>query len=317
MKRKHILLVAQQSPETVSLGRQLTREGSYINLGKGLAEALEILEVQRFDAIVVDDAVLGGAEAHGTGKFWASAALLGTPIIVLASAHELQRAAGLLEDWAKDFVKKPVLARELLLRCDIALERKEEQDQLYDLATRDPLTRLFNRRYLMDFLVGQVCSAVRGNGKIALILCDLDNFKAVNDTYGHLVGDEVLAMVGQILKEGTRRSDVCARYGGEEFAIAAPGETAQECAQLAERLREQIRKADWAGLGEDLAVTASFGVAEFDAARMEQSVAALVAAADLALYAAKRAGKNQTAVHGEGELARALGAGEATTDGGR
>ena len=298
MTSKRILLVAPDGRESQGMLKELSRHACGVQLALDLEEAGAALKEGPVTVIVMDGELLADGSVHAATHLRASSSLAGIPVIAMVGQNDIAKATGMVADWAQDFVKKPVLANELLVRCELAVERKRQQDQLYDQATRDPLTGLYNRRYLMEFLVGQVYGALRGTGKITLILGDPDRFKTVNDTYGHMVGDAVLKTLAEIMVKGTRRSDVCARYGGDEFAIACPSGTLEECSELAERLRQGIEKCTFLGLPTGLRVTASFGVADYDGNRMEHSVASLLSAADEALLEAKAAGKNQTLVFG-------------------
>ena len=160
-------------------------------------------------------------------------------------------------------------------------------------AATDSLTGLGNRWTFDEELALEWRRAERVGDPLALILADIDDFKAINDTHGHRVGDEVLRVVGRVLSENVRQVDLAARYGGEEFAVIVPETDLEGAAQLAERLRvalekEQIKLPD----GSHVAVTASFGAAvKGDLPGAED----LVAAADVTLYEAKRAGKNRVA----------------------
>jgi diguanylate cyclase (GGDEF)-like protein len=160
-------------------------------------------------------------------------------------------------------------------------------------ATTDSLTGLANRWAFDEELALEWRRAERVGDPLALILADIDNFKAVNDRYGHQVGDRVLRKVGEILSANVRQVDLAARYGGEEFAVVVPETDLEGAIQLADRLRaalagEEIELPD----GSRITVTSSFGVAvKGDLPRAEE----LVAGADEALYAAKRAGKNRVA----------------------
>lgn len=167
--------------------------------------------------------------------------------------------------------------------ADILASLKEERDT-------DPLTGLLNRRGLE----GQVDALVRARGlRAAVILADLDNFKAINDTHGHAGGDQVLQTIADRLLQVTRMSDIVARIGGEEFVfvITAPPE---EAAAFAERVREAVEREPVTIRGASLEVTASFGVAAFD---RRGNFWDAVKNADAALYAAKRAGRNTIRLH--------------------
>jgi diguanylate cyclase (GGDEF)-like protein len=162
-------------------------------------------------------------------------------------------------------------------------------------AVTDELTGLYNHRRFQEFLTDEVERFRRFGGSLGLMMLDIDDFKRVNDTYGHLQGDEVLREVARVLKESSREVDEPARYGGEEMAVALPQTGLQGAFEFAERVRARIQQLRVPLLEGDgtVRVTASFGVAALpDSAPTEKD--ALVAAADAALYRAKRSGKNRT-----------------------
>jgi diguanylate cyclase (GGDEF)-like protein len=159
------------------------------------------------------------------------------------------------------------------------------------LSQTDDLTKLHNARYLRQFLLGEVRRARRYNSSVAALFFDLDDFKHVNDVYGHLVGSHVLMEMAAIILASVRDTDVVARYGGDEFVVILPESTEEQAAYVAERVRRKIeRNAFTGGRALRLQLTASFGVATFPA--HAQSPQQLVASADAAMYEAKAAGKN-------------------------
>ena len=170
-----------------------------------------------------------------------------------------------------------------------------ENARLHRVAERrarvDSLTGLANRRRADEALEDELARSERLGDPTGLILLDVDDFKAVNDRYGHPTGDEVLRAVATTLKEAVRQIDVAARWGGEEFAVVLPATGLDGAAQLAERLRTALAERDVAGPdGQTLRVTASFGVASSLPGSTPER---LVETADDALYRAKRAGKNR------------------------
>ena len=162
----------------------------------------------------------------------------------------------------------------------------ENLDELTRAATVDPVTGLFNRRYFESRIQAEVERARRQQQDLALLMVDIDDFKRINDTFGHLEGDRALRDVADLLRRGVRIFDVCARYGGEEFAIVMPGATREMAVQVAERIRRGMH--DRSRLT-PLAMTVSIGVGFLSADASEED---LIGAADRALIAAKRAGKN-------------------------
>jgi diguanylate cyclase (GGDEF)-like protein len=163
--------------------------------------------------------------------------------------------------------------------------------ELSEQAESDALTGLPNRRALDARLEEELDRAQRHGTHLTLVLLDVDDFKAVNDEYGHLCGDEVLRGIGPILRDSLRELDLPGRYGGEEFALILPGTTLTGARRVAEQIRMALKENTVEGpAGETLGITASFGAAEFPTC---SSVQSLVQAADAALYEAKRTGKDR------------------------
>jgi diguanylate cyclase (GGDEF)-like protein len=174
-----------------------------------------------------------------------------------------------------------------------ALQRQAQE--LERLSREDALTGLFNRRHVDAALALEWERARRFGRELAVVMADVDHFKAVNDRFSHAAGDRVLGDIARILREGTRAVDVAGRWGGEEFVLVLVETPPERAAHLAEKLRAAIEAHDWPSVAPGLRVTASFGVAGNHEAG---SPAALLAAADARLYQAKRAGRNRV-VHGE------------------
>jgi diguanylate cyclase (GGDEF)-like protein len=167
---------------------------------------------------------------------------------------------------------------------------EEQLRALEILAITDPLTGLHNRRHFDRQAKLLFEQANRYDQPFAVMLGDIDHFKQINDRFSHAIGDLVLERVGGLLQRAVRTSDVLARYGGEEFVIAFANSAKSEAAQLCERLRQSIQRADWSDLHPDLTVTISIGIA-YDT-RLG-SLEAMLQQADARLYQAKRDGRNQ------------------------
>lgn len=178
-----------------------------------------------------------------------------------------------------------------------AMVNQKLQRDLKEQTIRDPLTGLFNRRYMEEALALEVARAARSDAPLCVVMCDVDHFKRFNDEFGHEAGDVVLQAVAAQLGHRFRDGDIVCRYGGEEFIIIAPGTTAEALSQRVEAVRQAI-----AGIALRLgkqplgSSTMSFGVAEW-ARGMDRDGDALVQAADAALYRAKREGRNRVVVH--------------------
>jgi len=178
--------------------------------------------------------------------------------------------------------------RELLLKIE---ENEALQVQLKEQAIRDPLTGLFNRRFLEETLSRELAQAERGKEPMSLAIIDLDRFKNINDTYGHDVGDLFLMALGDLLEQKTRAGDVACRYGGEEFILIMPGAPLACAAVRINEFREEFSALKITINNKDIGVTFSAGLAEYPFHGLDGK--SIIAVADKALYAAKEAGRNR------------------------
>ena len=166
---------------------------------------------------------------------------------------------------------------------------------LYETSVHDPLTHLYNRRYLTHRLDEELAFATRHDTGLGVVILDLDFFKAVNDKYGHGGGDEVLVGLGAVLHNAVRREDVVARYGGEEFAIVLRGLDLASVAVAAERVRAAVEAHTFLVGGQRVPVTVSAGCASLACCGPTKAVGHLLSVADARLYRAKRSGRNRVA----------------------
>ena len=186
----------------------------------------------------------------------------------------------------------------------VSIENATLHEKVERQAVTDELTGLANLRAFHSILESEIERARRFHTPLALVMLDLDNFKQINDEYGHQQGDEVLALVADVLRDFSRDIDAPARYGGEELAVVLPQTGAEGAAQLAERMREAVDRLEVPRVDGDgmLHLQASFGVAALPESAVDRG--GLIAAADAALYRAKRAGRNRVeraeAVHATG-----------------
>lgn len=234
-------------------------------------------------------------------------------ILVLQTRPDPALAATALDLGADDLMTEGFDADELALRLKALLRRKRVTDHLRQTirtglkaATRDPLTGLYNRRYAMPHLA-QVAEQARGTGRpFAVMVCDLDHFKQINDLFGHASGDAALVQVAERLRGALRPTDMVARIGGEEFMIVMPATTAAEARQAALRLCDQIgcRPFDLPGSATPVRITISIGMTISSAPHSLPNVGEpgvtpqetgnrLMDQADKALYTAKVKGRNQ------------------------
>lgn len=216
------------------------------------------------------------------------------PLLVLGPDAPPSDWGRLLHEGASAYVTLPLDGDALGAQVAVALRTKERYDQLRAQAVIDELTGVYNRRYLDEQLGSRLAEAQRYNSPFSIGLLDIDHFKRVNDTYGHPVGDEVLAQTASVVRRQMRKEDLLARYGGEEFAMLLPHTDRLGAAILAERVREAIADHPYeVSSGESIRITISLGLASFplDAAETDLD---LLKIADRRLYQAKDDGRNVT-----------------------
>lgn len=222
-----------------------------------------------------------------------------TYILLLTASGQRQDLLAALHAGADDYLVKPVDAAELRARLYVGRRILASQDELIAArealrfqATHDPLTGLWNRGELLRILDREMARANRAGQSLSLLMVDLDHFKLVNDRYGHLIGDEVLAEVSQRLLKSVRGYDVVGRCGGEEFIVVVPGVEGPGATALAERIVTQLRGQLFDTSAGPVRVTASVGVS-FSCSGKRIEAIDLIRTADVALYRAKQSGRNR------------------------
>jgi diguanylate cyclase (GGDEF)-like protein len=196
---------------------------------------------------------------------------------------------GYLTEVFNDMVARLRQGREELASINETLRQKNVE--LHEISITDSLTRLYNRKHLMETLDREVTRSERYSHPFSLLIIDIDHFKKYNDTYGHLAGDEVLRRLASVFKETIRSSDYAARYGGEEFIIILPEISPEQGVEAAERIRRKVGEQRFEGDGEAIEVTISVGVASYP--ENGKDAETVIRNADEALYEAKKLGRNQ------------------------
>ena len=174
----------------------------------------------------------------------------------------------------------------------VAVNNALNHEDLQRVAALDPLTGVYNRRFGLQRLVEEFGRSLRSGDPLGLLMLDLDHFKSINDTYGHLVGDRVLQSVVRVARQVLREGDVLLRYGGEEFLIVLPGAGPLDLAQMAERVRRAVNEAAVSEAGQQIAVTVSIGGAGLPRDSVKDATE-LIGIADAALYTAKESGRDR------------------------
>ncbi|HEV3196926.1 MAG TPA: diguanylate cyclase [Bryobacteraceae bacterium] len=224
-------------------------------------------------------------------------------ILLLTGRAESKDLVEGMDAGADDYLTKPLNTHELRVRLragrrilDLQEELLQAREALREQATHDSLTGLFNRASILETLHNELSRARRESQPVALLMVDLDRFKQINDTCGHLAGDGVLREAARRMKSAVRRYDAVGRYGGEEFLIVLPGCAADAARAQAERVREALADGTFAAGDQSLAVTCSIGVSCRTRPFLSDTDP-LVREADLALYAAKDRGRNRVEAH--------------------
>ena len=261
------------------------------------AQAIELAVTGRPDVILLDVKMPGMDGFEVCVKLQALAETATIPIIfVTANYAEEQDTLHGLEVGAYDYLVKPISRSVLLARVGVMLRIHRSEERMRQLSMIDEFTGLFSKNYVVRRLEEEMQRAQRRGSLLTVTMLDLDAFKSCNDTFGHQFGDEVLKRVAGTLKTNMRLHDSVGRYGGEEFLIVQPELTESEAVAMVGRLKQHVAEECLYGEGRELRVTFSAGIAEWDRRLVTEK---LIHRADCALYAAKRAGKNQTVCYAQ------------------
>ncbi len=281
-------------------------------------DGIESAQLLKPDVILLSVNLSGEDGYSCLSKLRKISSLQGVSIALMAALHRTSESLEKgLELGADDFLRKPIEPVELvarvrsLLRLRRHISQLEQQStklmelnrDLEKIAIRDPLTGLYTRRYLEQRLQEEMERTRRYGQPLTFVIADIDHFKKVNDTYGHLVGDQVLKNVALIFQQSIRKVDLAARFGGEEFVVIAPAVDREGSLILTERLRSTLASTPLTIQSVDLEIrlqiTASFGIAilhgrdHLNLITMEE----FMHEADTALYAAKSGGRNRVVIN--------------------
>lgn len=296
--KKSILIVEDDERMLMQYKRILDNAGDYRTLtANNASTAVDVLHNTIPDLILLDIMLpdMNGIELLKKIREYHPAADI--PVIIISAITDIETKVKGIEAGVDDYLIKPVDRFEMLARIRANLRKAEAQRILksnLEAAARqaitDHLTGLYNRQYLKDVLEREIARAKRYKRPFSLLLSDIDYFKSVNDTFGHLIGDSVLRETAGILKDNVRASDVTARYGGEEFVVVLTDTDINGAVAAAEHLRETVAQHRFSG-ADGRPITISIGCTEFHPADADMD--AVIKRADDALYLAKQDGRNR------------------------
>lgn len=265
----------------------LTQEHFAVETASGGSEVLSRKDLTRFDLFILDINMPGmnGYQLCNTLK--SSYDTSDTPVIFLTGNGLPEEKVKGFDCGAIDYITKPFNGSELVARVKSHLTMKQERDLLRQMALTDGLTQLYNHSYIHERLMKEISNSLRHDLDLSLIMLDLDDFKNINDTYGHKQGDKVLQKVSRSIKENLREEDVAGRYGGEEFIIILPNTNHESAFKVAEKIRISVKNINWSS--KDINITLSGGVSSLDNENLNE----FIEKTDILLYKAKNQGKDK------------------------
>ena len=292
-----VLYVEDSKTQAAIISKSLRAMGLVVDCFPTAEEAMEKIKKQPYDLVITDVLLKGESSGLALVRYIRSIpGLLGRiPILTITGFDDLARRMELLRAGTNDYITKPVVKEELVIRVTNLINNKlladkvvKQQAKLYELAVTDQLTKCYNRHGFKEFTNKYMANAMRRHEPVGLLMLDLDYFKDVNDTFGHDVGDQVLAAVGAFLMEQCRTDDLVARFGGEEFIIMLPNCTKSSTLILARRLRKNLEALQPAGIQ----ITCSIG-GTFIPPSSDMDLDVAFEAVDKAVYKAKERGRNR------------------------
>jgi len=298
LARGYSVLVVDDSPVYRKLVQQiLSSEPFTLLFAANGAEAMTLVEQHSPDIVLTDWMMPDFSGPELCQRIRARGGNYTYLILMTSDTRNTNVVEGLAAG-ADDYITKPCVPAEMLARIgvgrrivDLNRELRDKNKMLEEAARTDSLTNLPNRRAIEEWAVKQLRGSARHGFPLWLVLGDIDNFKSINDTYGHEAGDVVLRGCADVLRKATRSSDLCGRFGGDEFLMVITHVDAKAVEFTVNRFRERLDALRFSLRGQTVATTASFGIAG-TLSKDVQEFGAILRAADEMLYEAKRAGRN-------------------------
>ncbi|MET0498259.1 MAG: diguanylate cyclase [Steroidobacteraceae bacterium] len=299
-----ILLVDDEPTQRLIMARLLKRAGYLVETAGNGLEALAKIDSGDFQLMITDWEMpeMDGIALCSALRASQNRGYIYT--ILLTARDAIEHVVTGLQAGADDYLTKPVIEPELIARLNtgkriVTLERslRSANEENRRLSITDPLTGAYNRRYLMEQLPREIERAARYGRHLSVVMCDVDHFKKINDTHGHLIGDEVLKWFVSNLQKSVRACDWVARYGGEEFVAVLPETHVLNAGAAAENLRQGLSAVPFVLDDVSFPVTASFGASGWkELVPAGATLDALMGKCDTGVYASKAAGRDRVTV---------------------
>ena len=295
MENKTILIV-DDTVTNLDILIELLNEYDVIDAING-QDALDIAKEEKIDLILLD-IMMPDMDGYEVCKYLKlDPNTKNIPIIFITAKTDEGSIETAYDIGGSDYVTKPFLPKELKARVKKELHIQDMMDELKLLASTDPMTKLYNRRYFTKTSKHILDLAKRNAQEVSIIMLDIDKFKRVNDTYGHDIGDKVIISLADELISNQRKSDIVCRYGGEEFVILLPNTPIDGAITTAENIRKNMENIVLDLTDDILKFTVSIGVSYVN--KDENNIEKALKRADEALYDAKENGRNQVCLHNE------------------
>ncbi len=286
----HVLIVDDDPEQVAYYALVLQQAGMITSVALDPKRVISVLHEAKPELVLMDMYMPGCNGMELSSVIRQYEAFVSIPIVFLSVETDMDRQLAAIRLGGDDFLTKPIKPEHLAVSI---LTRAARTRNIRYFMERDSLTGLLNHTNLKENLTREVMRAGRLDAPVSFAMIDLDHFKSVNDTYGHLAGDGVLKSLSRLLQERLRRTDIIGRYGGEEFGIILLNTTAETASSIMNEIRENFSRIRQQADGEEFFVTFSCGVSSFPEI---QEASAMNAAADYALYEAKETGRNKVVV---------------------
>lgn len=291
MNDKAVILIVDDVSSNVQLIADVLKQDYELKVATNGIRALELAKLDPIPDLILLDVKMPQMDGYEVlTKLKKNSFTKEIPVIFITGSDTIEDEKKGFLLGAVDYITKPIQSPIVKARIKTHITIKKQRDELIYNAFHDQLTGLNNRHMLNEEGVRKFSRALRQEDELTVVILDIDFFKNVNDTYGHLAGDNILKAVSNVLKTNKRNEDFSARFGGEEFIVILESCSAEDAKVKAESLRKQIEDLDTDGIK----VTASFGIAELS--KKYKTFESLLKDADEALYRAKESGRNRVEV---------------------